>query len=55
MTAGLTSPLGPGRTIETLLALAALEPDEPPVETASHFTSAPAAHVPGSDWPPEQW
>jgi hypothetical protein len=55
MPASLNSPLGPSRAIKTFLAFLALDSDEPPVEAASHFTAAPALHVPGPDWPPEQW
>jgi hypothetical protein len=44
-----------GRHIQTLFALLALDRDEPARQAAPTFTSVPANHSPGLDWPSDQW
>jgi hypothetical protein len=55
-TTALPSPSRSSRTghIEALFALlVALDVEEP--QGSPNFTSAPAPHSPGPDWPPDQW
>jgi hypothetical protein len=62
MTTVLTAPSTVNRChdIEALFALLShdllsRDLDDPRPRGTSNFSSAPAAHVPGPEWPPEQW